>query len=227
MVAVSVALVGWLSVAEAQYMITLKNGRQITAQSYREEGANIKVQGLGGEFGIAKDQIQSITKAAQGERGGLNIIEMDASTRLAPSAQKPSPAARETKASAIPGQTKSAEELEEEKQYQKRLAELTKDLEAARQEYFKATQGGGTASNVSKEGIRSWTMDFASRIHDSQKVPGGGGATGTPPTPPYAPSYTGKEKELSELRIKIDTLQKERGSLIEEMKRKNIPTGTL
>lgn len=217
-----------LNLAQAQHLITLKNGRQITAQSYREEGATVKIQGLGGEFGIAKDQIQSISKAGRSDRGGLNIIEMDSSARQAPTptAQKPPPAAaRDSKAPAIRSETKSAAEIEEEKEYQKRLAEVTQNLEAARQDYFKATQGGGTASNVSKEGIRAFTMDIASRIHDSQKVPGGGGPASTPPTSPYSPIYTAKEKELSDLRIKIDSLQKERDNLIEEMKRKNIPTG--
>ncbi|MBM2806652.1 MAG: hypothetical protein HW419_4545, partial [Deltaproteobacteria bacterium] len=75
------------------------------------------------------------------------------------------------------------------------------------------------------DGFRSWAMDFASRIHDSQKVSGGGGASSTPPTPPYAPNYTAKEKELSDLRAQIDSLQKERDALIQEMKSKNIPTG--
>ena len=70
----------------------------------------------------------------------------------------------------------------------------------------------------------SWAMDLASRISDSQKVPGGGGASSTPPTPPYAPNYTAKEKELSDLRTEIDKLQKERDSLIQEMKSKNIST---
>jgi hypothetical protein len=68
-------------------------------------------------------------------------------------------------------------------------------------------------------------MDFASRIHDSQKAAsGGGGPSSTPPTPPYAPNYTAKEKELSDLRAEIDNLQKEWDSLIQEMKSKNIPT---
>jgi hypothetical protein len=41
-----------------------------------------------------------------------------------------------------------------------------------------------------------------------------------------APVYTPKEKELSNLRSQIDSLQKERDSLIQEMKSKNIPTAT-
>ena len=40
------------------------------------------------------------------------------------------------------------------------------------------------------------------------------------------PVYTPRQKELSDKRIQIDILQKERDSLIEEMKSKNIPAGT-
>jgi hypothetical protein len=39
---------------------------------------------------------------------------------------------------------------------------------------------------------------------------------------PYAPKYTTLEKELSDLRIEIDRLEKERNDLIQEMKSKNI-----
>jgi hypothetical protein len=215
----------WMSLAQAQHVIVLKNGRQITAQSYRDEGATIKIQGLGGEFGIAKDQIQTILKAGQSDRPGLNIVEMDSSTRQTTTPQKPSPqTVRNDRVSTPPVETKSAADLDEEREYQMRLAEVTQKLEEARQDYFKATQGGGTASNVSRDGIKAWTMDFASRIHDSQKVPGGGGLSDTPPMPPYAPRYTAKEKELSDLRIKVDGLQKERDGLVQEMKSKNIPT---
>ena len=227
-VAALIGMTGWSSVAEAQHVIVLKNGRQITAQSYREEGSTVKIQGLGGEFGIPKDQIQSISKAGQGERPGLNIIDLETSSRQTSIQQKPSlPPARDAKAPTSPAETKSATDIEEEKEYQKRLAEVTEKLGAAREDYFKATQGGGTSSNVSRDGMRAWTMDIASRIHDSQKVPGGGGPPNTPPASPYAPNYTPKEKELSDLRIKIDDLQKERDNLIQEMKSKNIPTGAL
>jgi hypothetical protein len=40
------------------------------------------------------------------------------------------------------------------------------------------------------------------------------------------PVYTPRQKELSDKRIQIDILQKERDSLIQEMKSKNIPAGT-
>jgi len=216
----------WFSLAQAQYVLILKNGRQITVQSYREEGTLIKFTGLGGEIAIAKDQILAIEKAGQTNRPGLSLPELDASSRQPASVpQKPAPTpTRDLAQPPSPRETAPIASAEE-KEYQKKLAEVTAKLEAAKEKYFNATQGGGTASNVTKDGMSSWAMDLASRISDSQKVPGGGGASSTPPTSPYAPGYTAKTKELSDLRIQIDSLQKERDSLIQEMKSKNIPTG--
>ena len=218
----------WFSVAEAQYVLILKNGRQITVQSYRTEGSMIKFNGLGGEIAIAKDQIQAIEKSRQTNRPGLSLPELERSSGQAPSVpQKPTPApTRDVIQTPSPSKPTPAA-AEEEKEYQKKLAEVTAKLEAAKEKYFTATQGGGTASNVSKDGMNSWVMDFASRIHDSQKVPGGGGLSDTPPMPPYAPIYTPKEKQLSDLRIEIDGLQNERDSLIQEMKSKNFPIPAL
>jgi hypothetical protein len=213
--------------ASADYTLVLKNGRRITAQSYREEGSTIKIHGLGGEFGIPKDQIQTILKADQSEQRGLSISDLEASSRQTQTpAQKPSvPPARDVKDALAPSEKKSLVEANEEQEYQKRLAEVTQKLETAKREYLNATQGGGTSSNVSKEGFGGWVADLGSRIRDSQNVPGGGGPASTPPMQGYeAPVYTPKEKELSNLRSQIDSLQKERDSLIQEMKSKNIPT---
>ena len=215
--------------AFADFTLVLKNGRRITAQSYREEGSTIKIHGLGGEFGIPKDQIQTILKADQSEQRGLSISDLEASSRQTQApAQKPSvPPARDAKDALVPSEKKSLVEANEEQEYQKRLAEVTQKLETAKREYLNATQGGGTSSNVSKEGFGGWVADLGSRIRDSQNVPGGGGPASTPPMQGYeAPVYTPKEKELSNLRSQIDSLQKERDSLIQEMKSKNIPTAT-
>jgi len=211
--------------AFADFTLVLKNGRRITAQSYREEGSTIKIHGLGGEFGIPKDQIQTILKADQSEQRGLSISDLEASSRQTQApAQKPSvPPARDAKDALVPSEKKSLVEANEEQEYQKRLAEVTQKLETAKREYLNATQGGGTSSNVSKEGFGGWVADLGSRIRDSQNVPGGGGPASTPPMQGYeAPVYTPKEKELSNLRSQIDSLQKERDSLIQEMKSKNM-----
>jgi hypothetical protein len=220
-------ILAWWSIAEAQYVLVLKNGRHITVKSYREEGSMIKFSGLGGEIGLPKDQIQTILTPGQTDRRGLSISDLETPSRQpAAVSQKPEPSSARDASPRPPdsGETKPSATVDETKEYQKRLAEVTRKLETANREYFDATQGGGTASNASKEGLQSWAMDLASRIHDSQKVPGGGGDSSTPPTPPYAPVYTAKEKELSDLRAQIDRLQKERDALLQEMKSKNIPT---
>ena len=224
-VAALIGVGGWLDLAPAQHVIVLKNGRQITVQSYREEGSMIKFNGLGGEIGLPKDQIKSILKPGQSNRPGVSIADLEAPARQpATAAQKTPPAAPNAASRPQSPSEPKPGPSEESKEYQKRLAEVTRKLETANREYFDATQGGGTGANATKEGFRSWAMDLASRIHDSQKVPGGGGDSSTPPTPPYAPVYTAKERELSDLRAQIDRLQKERDTLLEEMKSRNIPT---
>ena len=225
-VAAFIGVGGWLDLAQAQHVIVLKNGRQITVQSYREEGSMIKFNGLGGEIGLPKDQVQAILKPGQSSRPGVRISDLE------PSSPQPATVPQKTPAPSAPNaatRPQSADETkgaptEEIKEYQKRLAEVTQKLETANREFFDATQGGGTGSNVSKEGMLSWAMDLASRIHDSQRIPGGGGDTNSPPTPPYAPVYTPKERELSDLRAQIDRLQKERDTLLQEMQSRNIPT---
>jgi hypothetical protein len=214
--------------AFADYTLVLKNGRRITAQSYREEGSTIKIHGLGGEFGIPKDQIQTILKGGQTEQRGLSISDLDASNRQtqAPAQEPSAPPARDGKDAPAPNEEKSAVDANEVQEYQRRLAEVTEKLETAKRQYLNATQGGGTASNVSNAGFSGWTADLGSRIRDSQNVPGGGGPADTPLMEGFEkPVYTPKEKELSDLRRQIDSLQKERDGLIQEMKSKNIPTG--
>ena len=212
--------------AFADYTIVLKNGRRMTVQSYREEGSTIKVPAFGGELGIPKEQIETILNAEPTAGQGLRISDLATSKPESPTVQKPTRIpSPENKNATVPKATTSPANAEEAKEYQKRLSEVNKKLELAKQQYYVATQGGGSASNVSKDGLKAWAMDLASRIHDSQKRPGGGGAQSSPPSQPYAPNYTAKEKELSNLRIQIDGLQKERDELIDEMNSKNIPVG--
>jgi hypothetical protein len=225
LILIGIALTGFISVAEAQYVLNLKNGRQITVQSYREEGTSIKFAGLGGEIAIAKDQIQSIEKAGQTNKSGLNLPEVDASSRSSgnlPQKSSPIPTPPMTRPPSLKD-TQPAVSAET-KEYQKRLAEVIQKLEAAQQDYLNATQGGNNSSNVSNQGWQGVAADIGSRIRDSQKVPGGGPPAGTPPMQGYeAPTYTPQEKEVSDVRSRIADLQKQRNSLIEEMKSRNIP----
>jgi hypothetical protein len=219
--AASVILGIWAGWAHAEYVVVLKNGRQLTVQSYREEGSTVKIQGLGGELGIPKEQIQSISKSTQSDRPGLNLNNLENASRSAPVATKPpagAPAGRPTEVYA-PIENPGAN-LEEEKEYRRRLAEVTQKLESARKVYLEASSAGNTGAKFDKEGIKDWTADLASRIQDSQKA--GGGPTSTPLAWSFPAPYTPKAKELSDMRINIEKLEKERNELIQEMKSKNI-----
>jgi hypothetical protein len=221
---VALAILGtWAGVVNAQYVIVLKNGRQLTVQSYREEGSTVKIQGLGGELGIPKEQIQSISKAGQNDRPGLNLNSLENASRSAPVAAKPSagtPAKRPNDVSADSIDTNSSVNAEEEKEYRRKLAEVTQKLESARKRYLEASSAGNTGAKFEKEGIRSWTADLAARIQDSQKA--GGGPASTPLAWTFPAPYTPKAKELSDMRMDVEKLEKERNDLIQEMKSKNI-----
>src|SRR5438874_13382368 len=92
-----VCLTAWLGIAEAQYVLILKNGRQISVQSYREEGSMIKFSGLGGEIAISKEQVQTIRRAGEGDQLGPPSLAVD---RLPPTISPERP----------PAPTKSAED---------------------------------------------------------------------------------------------------------------------
>ncbi|MFQ5902346.1 MAG: hypothetical protein ACE5JO_01520 [Candidatus Binatia bacterium] len=263
----------WSGPLSAEYTLVLKNGRRITVQSYREEGGMIKFYGLGGEIGIARDQIQSILKAGGKGRGMVfpGVKETPA---------RPSGASQEKKKVASPGpggkakvkgkkerpaeakekvlipEEKLAEERsKEEEEYQKRVREITEQIKAVRDRYALATRGSsGPEPSLlnSQEAIRARTDDLISRLRDAQHNPAGpsdaGGIklstpssfAGAPPTTielrpgeviprvdAPLPRYTGKQKELSELRNQIIQLQKKRERLIQEMRQKNFDTGSL
>lgn len=269
----ALTLLFWSGPLFAQYTLVLKNGRRITVHSYREEGGMIKFQGLGGEVGITRDQVQSIVKA--GEIGGQGLI--------LPGIEKaPSETARESREEKKAGskgaeaEPKAEEKLERpqakekvltpeegaaeekakaEKEYQNRVKQLTEQVKAARERYATATRGSTSPEPsllTTDEAIKARRDDLISRLRDVQHNPGGpsdaGAAkmltpspfSGASPTttelrPGEAPprvdtpvqSYTGKERELSELRNQINQLEKQRERLIEEMKQKNLDTSSL
>ena len=137
------------------------NGRAITVQSYREEGKMIKFYGLGGEIGLSKDQIQAIRKTGEGGRQDLSQpAPAVASSRSfgvsQPSSDTPQVEFREPTG---PEQTPGEDAVNEELEQQRRLKQITEQLEIAKQRYVKATQGGGMAANLSKEGINAWVAE--------------------------------------------------------------------
>jgi hypothetical protein len=224
--------------AFADYTLILKNGRRITVQSYREEGGTIKFQGLGGEIGIEKDQIQAIRKGGEVDPSALDVSQPAppisvAAKEPAEEEKKSTPPMTEGK---LPGtKTNPAEQkAKEEKAYQERIKELTEQIKKLRDRYALETRGTTgpepTVPMTDRE-IQARTDDFISRLRDAQYRAQGletGGNAGSPPFSLDAPpAYTEKQKELSDLRNQINQLESQRQSLIDEMRQKGFDTGSL
>ncbi len=219
-------LLSWSGLLFAEYTIQLKNGRRITVKGFREEGETIKVQGMGGEFGIAKDQIESITKSHPRDGRGMVL----------PKYQRPegrAPMRWQDRGESVRAKTEDGPTKEEEgKEDRRKIQEITQRLRSVRDRYSLATRGRiGPEPGLleGKEAINARTADLKSRMKDAQRSPaalrGAGGAA--PRVRGPLPSYSAKEKELSELRKEILQLRQERQELIEEMKQKNFTTSDL
>jgi hypothetical protein len=217
----------------AEYTLVLKNGRRITVESYREEGGMIKFKGFGGEIGINRDQIEKILRGeGEGSRG------MVIGEERAPPSEPPSVGETATEKGERPAGTpetpqsseeKLAEErAKEEKEYQERVKALTEQIKTLRDRYALATRGTTgpePSAPTSEEELKARQDDLVSRLRDAQQAAAGSAAAPSVKTP--LPGYTGKQKELSDMRNRLYQLEKERDKLIGEMKQKNFDTGSL
>src|SRR5258705_2217481 len=127
-----VGVISWAGVAQAQYLLVLKNGRQIHVQSYRDDGSMIKFSGLGGEIAISKDQVQTIRRAEEGDR----LVSPSLSVNQAPTTVAPEPPPRPTKAPEVkPRSVSSADRqptkkrAEEEKAHDLKVKCLTAEVQ--------------------------------------------------------------------------------------------------
>ncbi len=203
----------------ADYTVVLKNGRRITVKGYREDGKMIKVQGMGGEFGIAKDQIESITKAVAKEEKGMVLPGYERPLRRFEGREQ----SREGR---VPARAEKGAKEQKEKEYQRKIRGITQELKVIADRYSLATRGKtGPEPGLleGKEAIRARSADLRSRQKDAQRAPGSrGGATPRVNVP--LPSYSAKEKELSQMRKQMLQLRQEREKLIQEMEQKNFDT---
>jgi hypothetical protein len=234
-------LIGWCGVADAQYVLVLKNGRQIIVQSYREDGAMIRFSGLGGEAAIGKDQVQSIRRAGQSDRDAVSTLNLDrpsppppAPAPSAPSASTKAPEITPPAPSPMSDEQVPSSRAEEEKAYLKMVKELNEQLKELRERYALATRGNKGPEPVlftSEEAFRGHQEDLLSRLRDAQfkaqGLPSGANATSPPFSLDPPPAYSEKQRELSELRNRIAELENRREKLVDEMKAKNFDTGSL
>jgi hypothetical protein len=240
----------WASDASADFVLTLKNGRRIAVQNYRDDGHTVRFFGLGGEIGISKDQIQSIRQAGTEER-----TELDVGGPMKPSFSGPATREKSSVPQPVASKPPSPEEqrAREEREYQESLKNVTQQLIEVRDRYSEITRGTTSKDPTvlsQEEQIKARTDDLIARQNDAQQNPTDPGvlrlltpspfSTHSPSTtelrapepagPTFAtppPTYTDRQKELSDLRNQAIQLEKERERLIDEMKQKNFPTGSL
>jgi hypothetical protein len=229
----------------ADYLLILKNGRQITVQTYREEGSMIKFYGFGGEIGISKDQIQSVAKIAPDGSSGLSVSIEQAPRENDRSLEAPAEPTRET----VVSPEEERERLE--KDYQQNLIDITEKLKEAQERYSQSIRGtSSTEPNLqfSEEQRAAMQDDVISRYRDATSNPSEPAPvklltpspfTSLPPTiveerpigrPPISVDnlpINDRQRELSDLRNQAIQLEKERDKLINEMREKNLKTGSL
>jgi hypothetical protein len=233
-------VISWVSPADAQYVLVLKNGRQISVQSYREDGHMIKFSGLGGEIAISKEQVQTIRRAGEGDRSDSPSLAVDRFPPTLPSSPE-RPAVPTKTADVKPPSTmpplpeeKAKQRAEEEKAYQDKVRDLTEQLKQLRDRYSLITRGNkGPEPSffTTEEAYKGHQEDLLSRLRDAQNrqqgLPTGSAATAPPFSLDPPPAYSAKERELSDLRARITQVENERQKLIDEMRSKGFETGSL
>ncbi len=237
LIAMLMGVISWAGVAQAQYLLVLKNGRQIHVQSYRDDGSMIKFSGLGGEIAISKDQVQTIRRVGEGDSLGQPSLAID---RL-PATVAPEPPPRPTKAQDVKPPSVSAgdgqlakKRADEEKAYQEKVKELTEQLKGLRERYSmmtRGTKGSEPSFFTTEEAFKGQQADLISRLRDAQYKAQGLPTGSASQSPPFSldapPPYTEREKELSDLRTRIAQVENDRQKMIDEMKAKNFETGSL
>ncbi len=263
---------GWAAPLHADYTIILMNGRTVDVEAYKEEGDVIIFSSYGGEISIAKEDVKSIIPAVE----GVATRQVPPQTEVVPGeppkmgqgekklarprqkqgigGKKDEPLATKEKV-LTPEEIKAEERAEEERQYRRKVKEVTAGIKALRVRFALATRrtpGPEPSLLNSREAIRARTADLNSRLKDAARTPAGPSDrgdvrleqpspfTGAPPTirylkprgfakrvhPPLTP-YSPKEKQLSQLRGQILALEKERDRLIQEMRDRNFNTASL
>jgi hypothetical protein len=128
----------WIGECEAQYVLILNNGRQITVQSYREDAGMIKFQGFGGEIGISKGQVKAIHKSGETAERGLTIPVSSPESSITAESSSPSSLTDTRPERAL---SPDEERAKEEKEYEEKLLSVNERLKAARDSYSQTIRG--------------------------------------------------------------------------------------
>jgi hypothetical protein len=224
-------------IANAQYVVVLKNGRQLTVQNYREDGTMIKFSGLGGEIAISKDQVETIRRAEASDSASTRAPSLDGLSAKNPPEPPPAsspPAESKAPAAVSIEQQQAKKRAQEAKAYEDRLKDLTVQLKELRERYSLMTRGnkGPEPSFFTTEkAFKGQQDDLLSRLRDAQNkaqgLPTGSAATSPQFSLDAPPAYTERQREPSDLRSRISQIETERDRIIDEMRAKGFEVGSL
>ena len=177
-----IALFRWSGSLFADYTIVLKNGGRITVKSYREDKEMVKFHGLGGEIGIARQQIQSILQASKTEPQGIVIAAIENSPS-APEAMVNLLTSEEKlgQVPALPKVRRFTLKDKEEKEDQKMLDVNTGAIKSRTELHWLITRGAIDPRPMLLETLKALQGridDLNSRIKDAQYNPARARGTG-------------------------------------------------
>ena len=172
----------WSVSLYADYTIVLKNGGRITVKSYREESGMVKFHGLGGEIGIARQQIQSILQASKTEPQGIVIAAIENSPS-APEAMVNLLTSEEklVQVPALPEVRRFTVKDKEEKEDQDMHEDVTRAIKSRTERYWLATRGTIDPRPmlvITLKALQGRIDDIKSRIKDAQYNPARARGTG-------------------------------------------------
>lgn len=183
----------WAAPVLADYTLVLKNGRQITVQTYSEDKGMIQLSVPGGQISIERDKIQSIFQSEaivtekdiiphpgtlpkppkKSVREGEGETPSPSGQEIAENGQVPSESREKTLS---PEERRAEQRAEEEKEYQGRIKVITGRIKAVMDRYALATRGKtGPEPTLLKspEAISARTADLNSRLKDARHNPAG------------------------------------------------------
>jgi len=166
----------------ADYTIVLENGRRITVNNYWEESGMVKFHGLGGEIGIARQQIQSIVQATETEPQGI-VIAMIKNSPMVITPTVNLLASGEDVAETPPSPNVRQFEVEDQlaREYQGTYRDLTQQIESRRELRWLITRGTTSPDPILLNSLRvinARVDDLLSRVKDAQVDPARSRGTG-------------------------------------------------
>jgi hypothetical protein len=197
----------------------------------------IKFSGASGEIAISRDQVQMIRRADASESAAAPRVSLDRPPPEIAAESPPAPSAQpEIKSPAVVSrdQQQAKKRAEEAKAYESRLKELTAQLKELRERYSLMTrgnQGPEPSFFTTEEAFKGQQDDLLSRLRDAQNkaqgLPTGSAASSPQFSLDAPPAYTGRQRELSDLRARIGKVEDERQRIIDEMRGKGFEVGSL